>query len=223
MKNVKVLVALLAVLIGGCANDASRKETKISNESAQISQSKNLEVPEWFATPPTQTDEEVCVAGYGESRDLSLALQKAMADADMKLSLMLETKFQSLRKSYAKETGAQVNKSFEVTTKTVTDATIYGHKQKTSKIQKNGDAYQIFVLMSYPLGSANKFAQDALGKKLQNLNQNDEANAVKELTSSTKPSEGELKLLNVDNEEYKKRRDETLQKSGAVIGSAVVR
>jgi hypothetical protein len=223
MKIEKNLVVLVAILIGGCANDATKKETKISNESAQISQNKNLEIPAWFATPPAQTDEEVNVAGYGESRDLSLALQKAMADADMKLSLMMEAKFQSLRKSYAKDTGAQVNKSFEVTTKTVTDTTIYGHKQKTSKIHKSGDSYQIFVLMTYPLGAANKFAQEALGKKLQNLDQTGEADASKELTSTTGNSAGNLKLLDVDSDEYKKRRDATLQKSGAVIGNAVVR
>lgn len=223
MSTTKLMVLTAAIALTACATDATKEGAKISNQNVQINQSKSLDVPEWFATPPAQTDEEVYVAGYGESRDLSLAMQKAMADADMKLSLMMETKFQSLRKSYAKDTGAQVNKSFEVTTKTVTDTTIYGHKQKTSKIQKNGDNYQIFVLMTYPMGSANKFAQEALGKKLQDLNQTDEANASKELTSSTKPNEGELKLLSVDSEEYKKRRDETLQKPNAVIGSSVIR
>jgi hypothetical protein len=33
---------------------------------------------------------------------------------------------------------------------------------------------------------------------------------------------GEFKLMNIDNEEYKRRRDEALQKPGAVIGQVSV-
>jgi hypothetical protein len=40
---------------------------------------------------------------------------------------------------------------------------------------------------------------------------------------SVNTSEGELKLLNVDNTEYKQRRDEALAKPGAVIGQSTVR
>ena len=82
-------------------------------------------------------------------------------------------------------------------------------------------------------------AQQELDQRTQQ-NRNDEANeqqkqreelgaraepvAQSQVAKVTVPTnQGELQLLNVDNEEYKKRRDETLQKSGAVIGQSVVR
>lgn len=47
---------------------------------------------------------------------------------------------------------------------------------------------------------------------------------VPESAPSTAPtSQGDIKLLDVDNAEYKKRRDEALQKPGAVIGQITVR
>jgi hypothetical protein len=47
---------------------------------------------------------------------------------------------------------------------------------------------------------------------------------VPESAPSTAPtSQGDIKLLDVDNAEYKKRRDEALQKPGAVIGQVTVR
>ena len=41
--------------------------------------------------------------------------------------------------------------------------------------------------------------------------------------STASTSQGDIKLLDVDNAEYKKRRDEALQKPGAVIGQVTVR
>ena len=36
-------------------------------------------------------------------------------------------------------------------------------------------------------------------------------------------SDGEVKLMQVDNEEYRRRRDEALAKPGAVIGNTTMR
>jgi len=45
-----------------------------------------------------------------------------------------------------------------------------------------------------------------------------------QVTPVTVPTaQGEIKLMDVNNEEYKRRRDETLQKAGAVIGQTEVR
>lgn len=47
---------------------------------------------------------------------------------------------------------------------------------------------------------------------------------VPEAPTQTAPtSQGEVKLLDVDNAEYKRRRDEALQKPGAVVGQVTVR
>jgi hypothetical protein len=42
-------------------------------------------------------------------------------------------------------------------------------------------------------------------------------------TESAPTSQGDIKLLDVDNAEYKRRRDEALQKPGAVVGQITLR
>ena len=68
-------------------------------------------------------------------------------------------------------------------------------------------------------------------ERLQRENQRQDSDDTvdKELSKATpvpttisKPEAGQLKLLNVDNEEYKKRRDEALKKPGAVVGQITV-
>ena len=47
--------------------------------------------------------------------------------------------------------------------------------------------------------------------------------AVSKPVSQGPVTQGTVELLNVDNAEYKRRRDEALQKPGAVIGQVTVR
>jgi hypothetical protein len=58
----------------------------------------------------------------------------------------------------------------------------------------------------------------------QELGPKPEPAPVSAVTPSTAPTNnGEIKLLDVDNAEYKQRRDAALQKPGAVLGQTVVR
>jgi hypothetical protein len=240
MKLVNITTILAVALLTACSAAPKRPDPIVMtaaptqqapqaphSPSVTDTQVGNLQVPEWYLTPPEQTETAIYSAGYGTSRELNLALQKAMADADLKLSQKMSSEFQSLRKSYEQDSGQQVAKNFEVMTKTVTNNAIRGHHQKTAKVTMMGMEYRVFVLMTYPLGEANHFAQAALGEKLRAQAQANEARTNAELTGQVAPAAtpagGTVQLMDVNNEEYKAKRDAALQKPGAVIGQTTVR
>ena len=98
---------------------------------------------------------------------------------------------------------------------------------------QDGGRYRAFVLVSLPTGEANVLARTKQSDKMDELSIVNKEREFKELDklvdedktpAVSKPvSQGTVELLNVDNAEYKRRRDEALQKPGAVIGQVTVR
>ena len=115
----------------------------------------------------------------------------------------------------------------------VTGATV-----EKRKIIQDGNRYRVFVLVSLPVGDANKLARTKHRDKMDELSLTNKEKEFKELdrmvdeektpavskpVSQNTVSPGTIELMDVDNVEYKKRRDEALQKPGAVIGQVTVR
>ena len=83
------------------------------------------------------------------------------------------------------------------------------------------------------MGDKNVLARTKQADKVQLKATQSSEEAFKELdqlvdkpkaqTQSAPTSSGELKMLDVDNTEYKAKRDEALQKPGAVIGQTTLR
>ena len=107
--------------------------------------------------------------------------------------------------------------------------------EKSQVIVENG-RYHAFVLVALPLGDANKVtkaqreqARDNAvktnaEKEFKELDQlNDRAKAGTPTSDAAPQSEVKgITLMNVDNEEYKAKRDAALQKPGAVIGQTTL-
>ncbi len=132
--------------------------------------------------------------------------------------------------------------------KTVAETSITGFHLEDSRVQPENRGYRTFVLLRYPVGDANKLRQEKLQQERENKKLSDEEEIDKDLgkkkvseattesnlaqtkvtpvvapsltvVEESKPVPvNQLKLLEVENEEYKKRRAEALQKPGAVVG-----
>jgi hypothetical protein len=97
------------------------------------------------------------------------------------------------------------------------------------------------VLVRYPVGDANKLLRQQEQKDAKKLDEDamidkelgkSQSKVVSVVVPETKAAVAveskavpisELKLLEVDNEEYKKRRAEALQKPGAIVGNVTLR
>jgi hypothetical protein len=83
---------------------------------------------------------------------------------------------------------------------------------------KEGDVYRAYVQFKIATEDAQRLTQP-VGK---NKNREDKFKELEdEKISTVQPST--FQLLPVENEEYKRKREEALQKPGAVIGQATVR
>jgi hypothetical protein len=155
----------------------------------------------------------------------------------------MQSKIKSMAKSFKTDNGKYGAESSELLIRKITSVTVIGHQQVDSQITKEGNLYRVFVLMRYPVGEANRLLQDSIANDMQTKNAERSKAAMQELNdglkgdetpqsqvkgvtvpeSDAKSSDKTVSLFSVDNEEYKKKRDEALAKPGAVLGQVTVR
>ena len=211
-----------------------------------------VKVPDWFIQPPQSTEQSIFTAGQATSTDLSMAVHKATLDAAAKLSFQMKSRVDAMVKSYKADSATSGAENSEMLARKLTRTSITGHHKVDSQITQEGRMFRVFVLMRYPLGDANKLlAEDSNTKSrramiagsrnaMREMNEgNDRADrreyeqenniapSVKSAPAEADPPKpavvGNVQLLDVDNTEYRKRRDEALVKPGAVIGQATYR
>jgi hypothetical protein len=188
-------------------------------------------IPEWFTTLPKSEDTLYSV-GDGVSGSLSGAMGNARANAFEGICQGAGGTVRSQTKIYRNDTeSGSTSLSTTAIRNFCADVSVAGSNvQKSSVVVENG-RYHAFVLVALPLGDKNKVtkaqrdqAHDSAVKtnaerEFKELDQlNDKVK--KENTSSTEPESKvtSINLLDVDNQDYKDRRDAALQKPGAVIG-----
>ena len=113
------------------------------------------------------------------------------------------------------------------------DVDVTGAVVEKRKIMQDGARFRAFVLVALPVGDKNVLARTKQADKLQLKATQTSEEAFKELdklvdkpkplTPQSRVEPVELQLLDVDNAEYRARRDATLQKPGAVIGQTTLR
>lgn len=212
-----------------------------------------VKVPDWFIQPPQNTEQSIFTAGQATSTDLSMAVHKAQLDADAKLAFQMKSHVEGMAKSFKADSATSGAESSELLVRKLTRVTMTGHHKVDSQITQEGRMFRVFVLMRYPLGDANKLLAEATDAKSRRAMQAGSRNAMREMqegldkaerreyeqdnnlppsTSKVEPVvvdppkpavTGTVQLLDVDNADYKKKRDEALAKPGAVIGQATLR
>ena len=219
------------------------KEVQTLAAPGKIEAPLTIDVPPWYIKAPASTDEYMFITGTGLSSDLSMSRAKALLDAQHQLASKLNGVIDAATRQQRKDTAGTVNSDYTSVTirKNIIETSITGHHLEDSKIQAENRGYRTFVLVRYPVGDANKLLrqqeqrdykkqdEDSMIDKELGKSQSKVVSVVVPETKAAVAVESkavpisELKLMEVDNEEYKKRRAEALQKPGAIVGNITLR
>lgn len=117
-------------------------------------------VPDWFTSVPTDPN-TMYAAATAESRDLQLAINKAVADGRNNLAQQMEVKFSGMTKRFQEETGlggdAQLLDQFTQAYKGIVSTTISGSRPAKQEFEPTASGgYRAYVLMELPIGQASQ-------------------------------------------------------------------
>lgn len=152
-QNAKITEELMLQRTEAAGVNGSRYEPAVTNTVTQVN------IPAWYISTPKPTEQSVFVAGTATSNNLSMAMQKAILDADTKLAFQMESAVKAMIKTYQNDLGTELIENTELISKKISAVTINGHYQVDSVVQQDGRTFRVFVLMRFPLGSANYFAE----------------------------------------------------------------
>ena len=245
MKKVLLVLPIVAA-IAACSSTGSSYDKR-----AEVVRERNYEVqkqtvnnaPSWFTNPPRSTENVVYVTGTYASTNWALADRTATDIALGKLCVKLGGQVNQQSKVYQRDVDGNTQEFSETTIKNVcdrVDVTGYVVDSKDQIVDKNGRV-RSYILVAYPIGDANplKTAKDRARQQGNTLN--NAGRAFDELDRNTSPAQteptqqqgqpqpqatatpiGQLNLIEVDNDAYKKKRAEALQKPGAVVGQVTI-
>jgi hypothetical protein len=176
-------------------------------------------IPVWYMKPPAQ-EGFIYGTGTAVSRDLEMSKEKALTLAQGKVAEAIGGKVSKQTRVFRADTGSSVvENSKSVIKKSTSNVDFMGTEVQdvVIKLEPNG-YFRTYVLVVLPLGENNLARKQKMEEEMtKSMMANDDFDVEE------KPApQSSLQLLNVDSEEYKRRRDETLQKPNAVIGQITV-
>jgi len=193
------------------------------------------QIPDWFVEVP-RVENTIHAVGDGVSGSISGAIAQARANAFEGICQAAGGKVRSQTKVFRTDTEKS---STSVSTTAIRnlcpDVDVTGAVVEKRKIIQDGSRFRAYLLVALPVGEANVLARTKQADKMQELaigNKEREFKELDQLVDTEKKVENkpvssvepvELNLLEVDNAEYKRRRDEALAKPNAVIGQVTLR
>jgi len=238
-----MLVASMTGMLTACGtsgpNYTAQYSAPNSFQSAQMA-SAVKEAPPWMSKLP-KAPGFVFENGTATSPDFGFADIKAKAMAYAKICTAAGGKIRQQTKMFRSDTGDNSTDQSEMALRSMCpDVDIIGVETVEMKHVSEGNRIRTYVLVVLPIGDKNvlKSAKDAATRAPEAFKELDDVTSGKkpvEVTpvapqksdsvSVVQPdgTEGTIGLVQVDNEEYKRRRAEALQKPGAVIGQYTVR
>jgi len=155
MKSLSHFLLLLVSLfyLSGCGGSAT---SNISN------------IPEWYTNPPSGPN-YLFAPATAVSKDMQLAVDKAVTGGRADIARQTEVKLKGLQKKFDEEVGVGENatllQQFTEATKTVVSTVLSGSKAEKQQIFENGGSYRAYVLVQYPVGAANEAFLNQVKKK----------------------------------------------------------
>ncbi|MBI2429441.1 MAG: hypothetical protein HYV29_11730 [Ignavibacteriales bacterium] len=153
-----LVAAFFALLLIGCGG------------SQPLPQTDTGDVPEWYSNVPGDPNYLYAV-NTSTSKDMQLAVDKALQAARTEVGRQVEVKINALQKRFQEETGigddAQLLDQFTAASKTVVSTSLSGSKEKQKKIVKDGNNWRAYVLIEYPLGAAQEALREQIKKNEQ--------------------------------------------------------
>jgi hypothetical protein len=236
-----MLVASMTGILTACGttgpNHSAQYSAPNSFQSAQM-RSAVEQAPVWMSKLPKAAG-FVFENGTATSPDFGFADIKAKTMAYAKICTAAGGKVRSQVKMFRSDTGDNSTDQSEMALRSMCpDVDITGVETVEMKHVSEGNRIRTYVLVVLPLGDKNvlKSAKDAAARapeafrELDGITQEQKGTGKSE---SSQPAEKKadtvsvvapdgtsqnIGLVQVDNEEYKRRRAEALQKPGAVIG-----
>jgi hypothetical protein len=139
--------------------------------SKPLTETRTNPIPEWFTNIP-QDPSFLYAARTATSRDLNLAIEKAMTNARAEIARQYELKVEGLTKSFQEEVGSaedsEINQIFSQTVRTVVSTQLMGSRATKTTQVRDGNNYRVYVLVEYPIGAANQAFMNTL-KANQNM------------------------------------------------------
>jgi hypothetical protein len=211
-----------------------------------------VQAPAWFVNMPEDTADMTFAVGTATSSDEQMAYDKARMSAERKLVEQMYARITTQTNSYRADRGQAMVENYQQVTRKNARGELSGAQRVDSQVTHDGQAYKVYVLLRLPMGEANRVQTrrdqarlqreaDVRGRAAErNMDATEARDAqieqenTRSLERSLEPqskvtpvtvptTSGELKLLDVDNAEYRQKRAEALQKPGAVVGQTVVR
>jgi hypothetical protein len=242
----KLLIVSAAILMTACSNFKYNQSVDLSAPKFG-SNSKTVDVPDWYLSSDKETNAIFGVASE-VSTDMQFAVDKAMLSAKRELASNFSSHIDAMMKDYTAQAGnsdAEVLQEINRTTKLVVNkVNLIGVSRTNFKVVREDKQYRAYVKVRYAVDDSNRILLEEIKKNRRLNHKLESSKAFKELErevngeqstpvapANVVPVESDKKvsdantiqLLPVDNDEYKKRRDEALKKEGAVIGQITVR
>lgn len=236
MKRVLALVGVVSVLTacGSNPNLAQQEEytkrVQVAQERADKFADRQIEqAPTWMSKLP-KSEGAVYENGTAVSSDFGMADMKARTIAYAKICTAAGGKVRSQTKIYRNDGDMSSTEASEMSIRSICpDIDISGVETVEMKHISEGGRIRTYVLVALPIGKSNVIVTN---KQIQQEQSNSRARApeaFKELDNIVDPKPqskvtdpADLKLVEVNNAEYKAKRDEALQKPGAVVGHAAL-
>ena len=151
-------VALFALMMIGCGGQQPLQKTSEGD------------VPDWYLNKPEDPN-YLFEPATATSKDMQLAVDKAVQAGRTGIGRQVEIKIQGLQKRFQEETGigddAQLLDQMTQASKTVVSTSLSGSKEKYKKIVKDGNNWRAYVLVEYPLGAAQEALKEQIKKNEQ--------------------------------------------------------
>lgn len=196
------------------------------------------QAPEWMTKLPKSAN-AVYESATATSGDFAMADMKAKAIAYAKICTSAGGKVRSQTKVFTQDNGTTTTEMSEMAIRSICpDVDITGVETVEMKHVADGNRIRTYVLVALPIGNANimKTAKETSRSSKEAFQELDEITGNKPVTDNTvAPQKGQevsvvksdgttstLNLMPVENEEYKKRRAEAIQKPGAVVGQVSI-
>ena len=232
-----LIVGAVAGLLSACGTTQYQTRADIypAGPTPAMQKSAISEAPEWMTKLPKSAN-AVYENGTATSGDFGMADMKAKAIAYAKICTAAGGKVRSQTKVFTQDNGTTSTEASEMAIRSICpDIDITGVETVEMKHVAEGNRIRSYVLVALPIGGANimKSSKETMRNSWEAFKELDEITGNKPVTevlpvapqkrqeiSVVRPdgSTSTLNLMPVENAEYKARREEALQKPGAVVG-----
>ena len=214
MKYIMICTMASMIALSGCSTFKADP-----NKTVEIPANKLDNIPQWYLAKDPEDTKFIVVTATDVSKDMQFAIDKATLSAKTQLAARLKTDIDSVTRESTTENGtggAAVEREIDRVTKVRVKQAMGFFKRENIAVFKEGDVYRAYVQFKIATEDARRMTQPVNARsrdeKFKELEE--EVPAAKSISAAP---------LDVENEEYKQRREAALKKPGAVINQYTLR